>query len=150
MNAVENELYTREKPHKGYLTEKLDSINWNVQVLMRMCELEKSITISEDIQVVLNKVIEEIFNNCNGKDKEGKNWDNDLFPVTEWDDLWLVEDTARTNKGELLEHSLNKLVFIDNIICMKENEGKYPIKEETHKEYIDILNVLVDMMEKAE
>lgn len=39
--AIKNELLTREKPHKPYLNEKLDSIYWDVKVLMNISKLNE-------------------------------------------------------------------------------------------------------------
>ena len=39
--AIRNELTTREKPYKRYLREKLDSIYWDVKVLMNMTKEDK-------------------------------------------------------------------------------------------------------------
>ena len=38
--AVRNELTTRERPYKSYLKEKLDSIYWDVKVLINMTNEE--------------------------------------------------------------------------------------------------------------
>lgn len=38
MRAVSKELWEVEKPNKKYLLEKLDSIAWDVNVLIRMCK----------------------------------------------------------------------------------------------------------------
>lgn len=40
LEAIKNELLTREKPYKPYLNEKLDSIYWDVKVLMNIAKLE--------------------------------------------------------------------------------------------------------------
>lgn len=40
LNAVKTEILSREKPYKDYLKEKLDSMNWDVQVLISMIEKE--------------------------------------------------------------------------------------------------------------
>lgn len=38
MGAVSQELRTVQKPNKGYLLEKLESVAWDVNVLIRMCK----------------------------------------------------------------------------------------------------------------
>lgn len=38
--AIKNELITREKPYKPYLNEKLDSIYWDLKVLMNVAKIE--------------------------------------------------------------------------------------------------------------
>lgn len=40
LEAIKNELLTREKPYKPYLNEKLDSIYWDVKVLINIAKLE--------------------------------------------------------------------------------------------------------------
>lgn len=40
MLSVDTEISTKEKPYKRYLKEKLDSINWDVQVLLNLCKEE--------------------------------------------------------------------------------------------------------------
>lgn len=39
--AIRNELITRERPYKNYLREKLDSVYWDVKVLMNMTNEDK-------------------------------------------------------------------------------------------------------------
>lgn len=38
MLSVDTEISQKEKSYKSYLLEKLESIRWDVQVLMSMCE----------------------------------------------------------------------------------------------------------------
>lgn len=40
LEAIKHELYSREKPHKPYLNEKLDSIYWDVKVLKNICKVD--------------------------------------------------------------------------------------------------------------
>ena len=37
--AIKNELITRERPHKPYLNEKLDSIYWDLKVMMNVAKI---------------------------------------------------------------------------------------------------------------
>lgn len=37
MNAVHNELFSQGNAYKSYLAEKLDSIQWDLNVLKNMC-----------------------------------------------------------------------------------------------------------------
>lgn len=47
LQAVMRELEVREKPHKGYLKEKLESMLWDTQVLMNMVSNDEDETENE-------------------------------------------------------------------------------------------------------
>ena len=53
LKAIEIEIYTREKPYKSYLNEKLDSIRWDLQVLLNMAKPDRIIKIDKDIKLVI-------------------------------------------------------------------------------------------------
>ena len=38
MRAITKEIWEVEKPNKKYLLEKLDSVAWDINVLIRMCK----------------------------------------------------------------------------------------------------------------
>ena len=40
MRAITKEIWEDEKPNKKYLLEKLDSVAWDINVLIRMCKGE--------------------------------------------------------------------------------------------------------------
>lgn len=147
LDAIKNELSSREKPFKPYMLEKLDSILWDTNCLISMCR-GKKVIIGEDFKSFLSNLEDNIHANCKVGFEDG--WNEDLFSSDLWNDLWNVTDRV-FKSGCLSEKDLNKLVEVENEICIKENEGKNPVedKEDLHNFLIQYLNKFSDEMKEA-
>lgn len=137
LKAIEIEIYTREKPYKSYLNEKLDSIRWDLQVLLNMAKPDRIIKIDKDIKLVIQKVLFDI----EEKSTINKVWNEDVFPTYLWNELWNLNEKI-INSDVIDEQQYDKLVDIENVLCEKDNIGYFPIDEELHSKFVDILNYI--------
>ena len=139
IKAIDNELWSREKPCKGYLLEKLNNINWNVQMLLANCKEETEIQVNNDCKEVLCNAVDDIHQHC----VDGHTWLVYVFLREDWENFDRIYHSI-VEKDYITEKELNELVDLENELCEKENQGLEPISEECHKELIDIMNVLCD------
>lgn len=144
MKSIETEIYTRQKPYKNYLNEKLDSVKWDVQVLLNLAKPDKVVTVNKDTKLIIQNVLFSIEEKC--KDNE-KVWNEDIFSTYLWNELWNLNEKV-INTDKIDEVQINLLIDIENKLCEKENDGYEPIDIELHKEFIDLLNFLNDELLK--
>ena len=151
LGSVASEINTREKPYKHYLQEKIESILWDANVLMNMVNnIGFQIELDENIYNLVTPVLIELENVILKKCSDSVNgWKEDIFSYDDWSSLWNIIDNINSNRC-ITQEGLDKLVEIENEICVKENNNIEVITQELHKNFIDILNLLSHEMEMVE
>lgn len=121
---------------------------WDANVLMNMVNnTESQIELDENIYNLVTPVLIELENVILKKCSDSVNgWKEDIFSYDDWSSLWNIIDNINSNKC-ITQDGLDKLVEIENEICVKENNNIEVITQELHKNLIDILNLLSHEME---
>lgn len=138
LKAVKKELLSGHKPYKNYLNEKLETIRWEVDFLLNLSKPDIYIKVDDNIKLVLQNLLDDISNRC----RSVEIWDEDLFPSSDWNDLWhLTERVINTSK--ITEQQSDILVHIDNIINERIFDGFKPVDPNLHSRFVDIMNYVL-------
>lgn len=87
------------------------------------------------------KVIDTVANELQDKYKTNDGWNEAVFTEQEY---YTLRDIATTLKSDedISQLNVNVLVSIENEVCIEESKDNYILSEETHRHFIEILNIL--------